>query len=225
MPAVRVVLAEPSGLIRSLLRVALGASEVTVVGETGSLAELLELCRSERPTVVVSNCTLADADIDDSLPEIDACGARLLVIAREVSPERLTALLSGGVWGYLVHDTAPDAVLDAVRAVARGEVALHPQAASLVVDQWRWLRAAPERTNDRLTLTPREGDVLEAMADGLSTKAIARRLGVAVKTVENHKTRVFDKLGVRSQAHAVGMAISQGLLSDTADRPTPVGGV
>jgi DNA-binding CsgD family transcriptional regulator len=64
------------------------------------------------------------------------------------------------------------------------------------------------------SLTVREHDVLVAMADGLPAKSIARRLGMAVKTVENHKIRIYDKLGVRTQAHAVAVAIGQGLLAD-----------
>ena len=198
---------------------ALADAGVLVVGETSSLDELLELCVAEQPDVVVSNCDLHGGRIDDHLDAISDCGSRLLVVASHAAPERLTGLLAGGASGYLVHDSSPEAVVDAVTAVAEGDVVLHPIAASTVVDQWRRLRGQATQSNERLTLTPREVDVLAAMADGLSTKAIARRLGVAIKTVENHKTRVFDKLGVHTQAHAVGLAISQGLLAD----PAPVG--
>lgn len=69
-------------------------------------------------------------------------------------------------------------------------------------------------------LTAREHAVLVAMAEGMATKTIARHLGVAIKTVENHKIRIFDKLGVRTQAHAVSVAIGQGLLT-TAPRRDP----
>lgn len=222
MPLARVVLAEPSRLIRSLVREALAGPDTVVVAETSSLDEVLALCVAEAPDVLLTSCSFPTGELESVLDDVLATGARVLAMARLASPERLTGLLATGVAGYLVHDTAPEAVLDSVLAVARGEVALHPVAASLVVDQWRRLRNdTPAGTsNDRLTLTPREVEVLAAMADGLSNKAIARRLGVVVKTVENHKTRVFDKLGVRTQAHAVGLAISHGLLSSTK---APVG--
>jgi len=226
MPPARVVLAEPSRLIRSLLRLALSTPDTVVVAETSSLDDVVALCASERPDVLLTNCSFDDGELEGALATVLASGTRVLVVARQASPERLTGLLASGAAGYLVHDTAPEAVLDAVLAVARGEVALHPVAASLVVDQWRRLRGDTPAgvSNDRLTLTPREVEVLAAMADGLSNKAIARRLGVVVKTVENHKTRVFDKLGVRTQAHAAGLAISHGLLSTgTAPEPEPVG--
>jgi DNA-binding NarL/FixJ family response regulator len=82
-----------------------------------------------------------------------------------------------------------------------------------ILEQWRELRADPT-VAPLERLTPRERDVLRALTDGLSTKAIARELGVAVKTVENHKIHVFDKLGVRTHAQAVAVAIGHGLLAD-----------
>jgi two-component system nitrate/nitrite response regulator NarL len=96
-------------------------------------------------------------------------------------------------------------------------------AASTILSQWRSLRlqgsAAPFRRSE---LTPREEQVLEAMVEGLAAKAIAKRLGVATKTVENHKIRIFDKLGVRTHAQAVSLTIGQGLL---AGRQTSLAGV
>jgi DNA-binding NarL/FixJ family response regulator len=216
MSSARVLIADPNALVRSLLRVAILRGALTVVAETGTLDELLELCATEEPDVLVTNSDLDGGAIDGHVASLVDDGSRVIVLTRDPSPERLTSLLAAGVSGYLLREVDPEAVVDAVHAVARGDIALHPVAASTVVDQWRRMRVSAGGTavgNARLTLTPREVDVLAAMADGLSTKAIARRLGVAVKTVENHKTRVFDKLGVRTQAHAVATAIGQGLLA------------
>src|SRR5207249_11530563 len=96
-------------------------------------------------------------------------------------------------------------------AVRDGAAALHPVAAGTILSQWRRLRVA-QSAMTRNSLTPRESEILAAMADGHAAKAIARQLGVALKTVENHKIRIFDKLGARSQAQAVALAIGQGLL-------------
>jgi DNA-binding NarL/FixJ family response regulator len=92
-------------------------------------------------------------------------------------------------------------------------MALNPPVVTLILEQWRRLRAQPVQfgARRRPVLTPRELDVLAAMTEGLAAKAIAARLGVALKTVENHKIRVFDKLGVRTQAHAVTVAMAYGL--------------
>ena len=214
--AVRVVIADPNALVRSLLRTALQHDDFVAVGEADDVRGLLRRCAVAAPDVVVTNSDLRDGPIDDHLHLLAHPGARVLVLTSDPSPERVTTLLGAGVAGYLLREVEPSQVADAVRSVAAGEVVLHPAIACTVVDQWRRLRAGGPARVARPSLTPRELEVLRAMADGLGAKAIARRLGVAVKTVENHKTRVFDKLGVRTQAHAVATAISHGLLAPTA---------
>ncbi|HEV7888376.1 MAG TPA: LuxR C-terminal-related transcriptional regulator, partial [Acidimicrobiales bacterium] len=118
-----------------------------------------------------------------------------------------------GVSGYLLYDAAPEEVALGVVAVARGAAVLNPTAAAMVLTQWRRMRSSAAGGGRRISpLTPREADVLAALVDGLPTKGIAQRLSMATKTVENHKIRIFDKLGVRTQAHAVSVAISSGLV-------------
>lgn len=215
MAEVRVVVGDPEVLIRSLLRIVLSQRGLHVVGEAAASDELCELAASERPDVVVTSDQLADGALLDVVGELTATGARILVIGRDAAPERITHLLQRGAMGYLLRDSAPEQVADAVEALAAGDVALHPSVARTLLDQWRRLRGGSEPAGPA-QLTPRELDVLVAMSDGLAAKAIARRLGVAVKTVENHKIRVFDKLGVRTHAQAVAVAIGHGLLADAA---------
>jgi DNA-binding NarL/FixJ family response regulator len=209
-----VLVADPSALVRTLLVSVLRDAGLDVSDVVGERRQLVELVAASTYDVLIANTDLVDGPIEDVVAHL-CRGARVIVFTHDPSPERVTTLLERGVVGYLLRDIEPHGVVDAVRAVLRGETALHPSVATTVVEQWRTLRharAIGSRTDPRVALTRRETDVLAAMADGLSTKAIARRLGVATKTVENHKTRVFDKLGVRSQAHAVATAISHGLL-------------
>jgi len=159
---------------------------------------------------------LGDGPIESCLDRVLATGAKVVILCDDASPERLTGLLERGVSGYLLHDSSPDHVGEGLLAVAGGAVALHPTICDTILKQWRRLRMVGPNLGGptaRTTLTPRELDVLAAMADGLATKAIAMKLGVALKTVENHKIRIFDKLGVRTQAHAVSVAISNGLVA------------
>lgn len=216
---VRVALADREILARNLLRAACVGAGMHVVVETASLPELIDACAHSAPDVVVVAGALGDEVVDGCVDALRGLGVPTLVLSDDRSPERLTSVLARGAAGYLLLDVSPGQVVDAVRAVAQGAAALHPTVAATILEQWRWYR---EQRQDHDTargvdLTARERDVLAAMADGLATKAIAVRLGIAVKTVENHKIRVFDKLGVRTQAHAVSLAIGQGLLSATAD--------
>lgn len=227
---VRLITAHSSTFIRDILRLSGLGRGVIVVGEARTAGELVELCRSEEPDVVYTEGSFDDgSEIESALVLLVAAGARVIVVCDDPSPERLTRILELGASGYLRHDTSPEQVLDAVQSVAGGAAVLGPAATATVLDQWRHLRRPAALAVSAATpaaLTPRETDVLEAMADGLPAKLIARRLSMAVKTVENHKIRIFDKLGVHTQAQAVSMAISQGMLANARSGmggPVPVG--
>jgi len=218
-PATTVVLADRNTLVRNVVDAVCDRYGVRVVGEASTAWELLAVCQARKPDLVVTDCVLADGPVDDCLDGVLATGAKVVVLCDDTSPERLTALLEKGASGYLLHDSSPDQIGDALVAVAAGAAALHPTVADTILKQWRRLRQAGRvlGSSPRSALTPRELDVLSAMADGLATKAIANRLGVALKTVENHKIRIFDKLGVRTQAEAVSLAIGHSLLATAAE--------
>lgn len=223
----RVVIAHRSTVIRDVVRL-LGASRAVVVaGEASRPADLAGLCRSERPDVVIAEATFQDGtQIESLLADVQAAGARALVVDGDPSPERLTRVLLAGATGYLHDDASLEQVVEAIGVVATGGSVLGPSAAATILEQWRRLREnqeAPETSTG--ALTARERDVLVALAEGLGAKSIARRLGVAVKTVESHKFRIFEKLGVHTQAHAVSVAITHGLLTGSVPPPpAPVEG-
>jgi DNA-binding NarL/FixJ family response regulator len=212
VPPITIVIAHRSAFIRDVLRRKGSYRDVTTVGEAESGARLVELCESERPAVALVDTELQDGPVEGVMRAVLATGTKVLVISDDLSPERLTHLLARGASGHLLHDASPDQVIEAIETVAAGQCVLGPLAATVVIEQWRRLRDSGESAEPRDTLTPREHDVLAAMADGLVVKAIAKRLNISVKTVESHKVRIFGKLGVRSQAHAVGLAIAHGLV-------------
>ena len=210
------LLANPSPLLRSVQRRACEGEAIEVVGEAGTCADALAMARQTRPHVVLSSSNFDDGCLSEILRGLLATGARTLVVGDAPSAALLNTLLMAGVSGYLyIDEVGTTELIAGVRAVAVGDAALHPQAAALVLQQWRASRATSpaDTAAPRTDLTARELEVLTAMAEGLATKAIATRLGVASKTIENHKARVFSKLGARNHAHAVTLAIAQGLLS------------
>jgi DNA-binding NarL/FixJ family response regulator len=208
-----VVIAHGNDLVRDMLSLACARGGVLVVGEAQSYPDLLRTCVAAQPEVALAADRLGDAMVEEALSALVNTGARLVILSADPSPERLSQLLARDLCGYLSHDAGPDEVVAAIKAVARGEVALNPEVLGTIVHQWRRLRAQPVSVGSRRrpALTPRELDILTAMTDGLAAKAIAVRLGVALKTVENHKIRIFEKLGVRSHAHAVTVALAYGL--------------
>lgn len=212
--ATRAVLAGPSALLRDLLRLQARSYGVDVVADVAQLDHLVAAVQDREPEVVILDATSPLRALGPTLVGIRRAGASVVVISDDTSPDHVIELLSSGVDAVLQSDASPGDVLRAATVIAEGGVVLNPAVAAIVLHQWRALRGDDSPLNgvQRNTLTAREIDVLSAMAEGLATKAIARRLGVALKTVENHKTRIFQKLGARSNAHAISLAIRLGIV-------------
>lgn len=208
-----VTIAHDDALVLDVLAITCARNGIEVLDVVGDYEDLLARCDRRRPDVVLVADRLDDVPVEDVLDRVAALDAGIIVLSDDQSPDRLGQLLARDISGLLSHDAGPDDVIAAICAVARGEMAVNPSVLTLILLQWRRLRAQPTQfgARRRPVLTPRELDVLAAMTDGLAAKAIAARLGVALKTVENHKIRVFEKLGARSQAHAVTVAMAYGL--------------
>jgi two-component system nitrate/nitrite response regulator NarL len=178
------------------------AGRAEVVGDTTYGAAALQLADILTPSVVLAGELLGDGAIDHFLPDLVRAGIRVLLLVDELRTDRVLDLVDHGLSGVCSTDRSLTEVADAVLEVAAGGAVLPPEIVASLVTQWRsGRRLGGTGPDERLTL--RELEVLNAMTDGLSTKAIGRLLGVTTKTVENHKTRVFAKLGVRSQAQLI----------------------
>jgi DNA-binding NarL/FixJ family response regulator len=210
----RVVVAGQSLLLRNLLTELAHARGIKVVGETARATELIELCDLLTPDVVLSDLDFEDMALEQCLSALLVTGTRVLVLYDDYSEDRVMSVLMSGATGCLCHDASLEQLLEGLEAVAEGAAALDPVAAETILSQWRTFRLRGSTVQPhRQELTPREVEVLTAMVEGMAAKAIAKRLGVATKTVENHKIRIFDKLGVSTQAQAVSLTLSQGLLA------------
>jgi DNA-binding NarL/FixJ family response regulator len=200
---------------------------VAAIGSTSDWA--VSAATSCAAGLVLASEWLEDGPVDAVLPRLTRL-APVVVLVDDDDVERSVALLGAGATGCVSWQSGVERFGHSLEAVRAGGVAVPAGALRLVLQQWRDLRRseAVSGGRSRHVLTPREHEVLVAMADGLATKAIARRLGLNPKTVENHKIRVFEKLGVRNHAHAVHEAITRGLVGGTpvasiaAAAPPPV---
>ena len=220
--AVSVVVAHEDSLPREIIgRACAQRHNLRVVECVATGGDIMRSCLSSPPDVVVASDSIC-GEFDEVIDALLAVGTRVVVICTNPTLEQVIHLLELGVHGLMFDDSSPLEIATGVQAVARGGVALNPTAAMTLVQHWSRLRQDLVRSDARIgrSLTPRESEVLEAMVEGLSTKAIARRLGVAYKTVENHKIRVFEKLQVRTHAHAVSVAIEHQLVLIDPDKPS-----
>ena len=185
--------------------------DMRVVGQAGTGEETVALARELRPDVIVMDIAMPRLDGLAATQQIVAeCpAARVLVLTAHEDREHVIPLLEAGATGYLPKTVGLNELLDAIRATSRGESVLPPSVASVVV---RHLAGKSSAVPDD-DLTPRETEVLCLLAEGLSNHQIARRLGVSVRTIESHLTRVYSKLGVGSRTEAVLLAQRKGLLA------------
>lgn len=194
----RVVIGEDSVLLREGAARILEAEGIEVVGQAGDGEELVRKVRGHKPDVAIIDIRMPPDHIDEGLRAAEAIRAELpdtgiLVLSQYVEEHYVTRLLEGGTEGvgYLLKDRIAevDRLVDAVRRVAEGGSVLDPEVVAQMLGR--------RRADDPLeTLTPREREVLEAMAEGLGNKAIADRLVVSVGAVERHVTAIFEKLGL-----------------------------
>lgn len=175
------------------------------------------------PTALLTHSWATPADVTVMSREFDGSpggligpllrtGTRVLVVGSGVAAEEVAVALLNGASGFVRLDSSsPHQLSGAVADVAAGAASLHPEAAYAILEQWRQFRQNPT-SNKAIALTSREQDILYGLAEGATVKQLARRLQVAEKTVEAHKTRLYVKLGTRSQGQAVAEGIRLGLI-------------
>jgi DNA-binding NarL/FixJ family response regulator len=179
-----------------------------VVGEAADGAEALIRARELKPDVVVMDLLMpvmdgiaATAAIRREMPEIE-----VLALTSVLEDASVVGAVRAGAIGYLLKDTQAEALCQAIKAAAAGQVQLTPKAAARLMQAI----SAPESPE---ALTERETDVLRLLAQGQSNKQIARRLNNTEQTIKTHVSRILSKLGVQSRTQATLYAIRTGLVS------------
>ncbi len=210
-PAVRVLLADDHALFRAGLRSLLqGLHGYEIVAEASDGETALRLCREQSPGIAILDIGLpglTGLEVAQRLRE-DGLGIRVLILSAHSDEEYVRQALRLDVAGYLSKDSTTEELEVALKAVERGSTFLSPTVSRQVVRDY--VRRIDESCPD---LTPRQRDVVRLMAEGLSTKEIAFRLGLSVKTVETHRAQIMERLGVDSVAGVTRYAVRVGLVA------------
>ena len=206
--AISVVLADDHALMRRSLRLVLDGDEsIDVVAEADDLAAVERHVHGHQPQVLVLDLGMPDGS---GLPAIGnlrraAPDTQIVVITMEDNPGFAQRALAAGATGFVLKDHAEEELSTAIREAARGNTYVTPRVASRLAA----LRGA--LTDEHLS--PREAEVLQLIAFGHTSVEIARMLKLSPRTVETHRARIHQKLGLRTRAELVRYALARGLLS------------
>lgn len=208
----KILIADDHALFRAGLRALLAdAAGSDGVIEAGDGAEAVRLTREHAPDLVFLDIAMPVLGGLAAIAQVKAAqpAARVIVLSMHLNEEYIRRALAAGANGYMVKDSAPSELLVAVRAVMAGRHYLSPAAASLLIQQ-----ALPgiKESDPLQALSPRQAEVLRMVAEGQSTKEIARVLGLSPKTVDIHRAQVMQRLDIHDVAGLTRFAVRVGLV-------------
>lgn len=213
---IRILLADDHAMFRSGLAALLSAqSEFTVVGEAADGFEAVRQAIALGPDVVLMDIGMPGLGGVEATREIrrQRPGVRILALTQHDEDGYLRQMLKAGAGGYLIKRAADTELFGAVRAVARGELYLHPSMTRLLIEDVVLRPGTSEEESRSEQLSERERETLRLLALGHTNREVADRLGVSVKTAETYKARITEKTGLRRRSDLVRYARSLGVLS------------
>ena len=216
---IRVLLVDDQPLLRTGFRMILSAEQdLTVVGEAGDGAAAVEIARRLAPDVVLMDIRMPGMDGIQATRALAGPGVedplKVLILTTFVLDEYVVEALRAGASGFLLKDSPPEDLVEAIRIVAAGEALLAPSVTRRLLD--RVASRLPPAREDAIPalseLTERELEVLKLVARGMSNAEIAEKLVVSETTVKTHVSRVLAKLDIRDRVQAVILAYETGLV-------------
>ena len=220
MGTISVLLVDDHPVVRQGLRALLESShEITIAGEAGDGQEAIEKVRQTKPSVVVMDLALPVLNGVEATREIVAQfpGTRVLMLSTYSHDESVTKAVQAGAAGYVLKQTATNDLIEAIRSIQRGGRFFSAPIAKRLQNRFPQGLEPGRHPKETRSLTTRESEVLQLIADGFSNKEIGAELGISVKTVEKHRQQVMNKLGIHETAGLTRYAM--GLNPEPAKQP------
>jgi NarL family two-component system response regulator LiaR len=210
---IRILIADDHAIVRRGLRTLIASEPgMEVVGEAADGIEAVDQARTLRPDVILMDIVMPRQSGLEAIAQIveEDAQARILVITSFAEDDKVFPAIKAGALGYLLKDTSPEQLLQAIYAVHRGESSLHPTIALKVI---RELNNPPSLPPTEDPLTEREVEVLRLVAQGMTNQEIAERLVISERTVGNHVGSILAKLHLANRTQATLYALREGLAS------------
>jgi NarL family two-component system response regulator LiaR len=210
---IHILIADDHAIVREGLRVLLDAKpDMELVGEASDGVEAVLKARSLQPDVILLDLVMPRKDGIEAIGEIkeENPEARILVLTSFAEDDKVFPAIKAGALGYLLKDSSPQELLQAIRDVHRGESSLHPTIARKLIGE---LNRPSDLPAAEEPLTEREAEALSLVARGLSNQEIADRLVVSERTVRTHVSNILGKLHLANRTQAALYAVREGLAS------------
>lgn len=211
---ITVLIVDDHQVVRQGLRTFLELNEnIVVIGEADNGLEAIGLTQKFKPDIILMDLVMPGLDGISAIRQIKSLGLHSKVIALTsfTEDDKVFPAIQAGASSYLLKDVSPDDLVDAIRAVYRGEARLHPEIARKLMDQIAHL-APDTRQASTANLTERERDVIHLVAQGKSNAEIANALVISDKTVKTHVSNILGKLNLEDRTQLAIYAIRNGLI-------------
>lgn len=206
-PAVSVMLVDDHTMLRQGLRRSLETEGITVVAEASNGDEAVRVALATKPAVVLMDVSMPEVDGIEATRRLVRADARqrVVMLTMHVDRDVIERAMKAGAVGYVTKDSTVKEVALAVRMAANGDRIMSPRLAGVMADR--------SPSDDASRLSPREEELLQYIADGLSTTDVADRMCISPKTVKNHLASIYDKLDARDKTQAVLTAVRLGIVT------------
>jgi NarL family two-component system response regulator LiaR len=215
--AIRVLIVDDHTIVRKGIRALLAEIEgIEVVGEAADGQEAVAQANTLRPDVILMDLAMPKLDGIEATRQIKASRpeSRILVMTSFAADDKVFPAIKAGALGYLLKESAPEDLVQAIRQIHRGESSLHPTIARKVLQEITHSSDRPPTPNP---LTEREAEVLRLVAQGLSNPDIAKELNISDPTVRSHVSNILSKLHLATRIQAALYALREGLVALDAD--------
>jgi DNA-binding NarL/FixJ family response regulator len=213
--SIKIILADDHKIVRDGLRSLLeNQQDMEIVAEAEDGRTTVQQAQKFSPDVIIMDISMHDLNGIEATRQIIARspGVKVLALSMHSDKRFIAGMLSAGASGYLLKESAFSELVNAIRVVVSNQTYLSPRVAGMVTEDYVHHLSATD-SSVRSTITAREREVLQLLAEGKSTKQMAVQLHVSVKTIETHRQKIMDKLDIYSVAELTKYAIREGLTS------------
>jgi two-component system response regulator DegU len=205
MTTIRILIADDHSMVRQGIKQLLELEEdIVVIAQASNGEEAIKLAREHKPDVILMDINMPGINGLQAIKELkqDSFVYRIIVLTIHEDREYLFKTLQMGAEGYVLKDAEPAVLVEAIRSVYKGQSYIQPNMTKELVKEFNRVTLHDKGKSEENTLTPREIEVLELIAEGMINKEIAKQLYISEKTVKNHVSNIFKKINVADRTQA-----------------------